>query len=337
MSAGAASNIALLDGPTMTRSIFFYNAEPQLGSNTGLHFFEPRYRLLAVRALSEQRQRQFIFLPSYGSYQASHGDIGILATIVNYRAVPDNNPDLPRADVMLNFTARVLVLFHWLEPASHGLHECTCVRIPDERPRADLGSASVVNCVLNHQARAGEQPGSYLVGGDGASVFAEPHGNHPASDDRLAPGSRLHPLETRGAWVRHEAGWSCLLEAYAGEDVLVPSYTLAAELRGVGVELMKASQNGYDDQTDTHFVLWAPTEQLARRAFDLLDEALPDRRLGRCIYPVLHARGAAGWCARTSRTHRGGWRRRRRRQRRRRRRQRRAPIWARWIRCPCAS
>ena len=28
------------------RSIFFYNVEPEVGQGTGLHLFEPRYRLL---------------------------------------------------------------------------------------------------------------------------------------------------------------------------------------------------------------------------------------------------------------------------------------------------
>ena len=42
------------DGPEpLVRSIFFYNQHPQLQSTVGLHFFEPRYRILVQRALQD--------------------------------------------------------------------------------------------------------------------------------------------------------------------------------------------------------------------------------------------------------------------------------------------
>ena len=35
------------------RSIFFYNAEVEIGEVIQLHFFEPRYRLMIKRAMEE--------------------------------------------------------------------------------------------------------------------------------------------------------------------------------------------------------------------------------------------------------------------------------------------
>ena len=123
--------------PTLIRSVFFYNSHPQLHSTAGLHFFEPRYRLLVLRAMQEpQRQKSFVFLPNFEDYQASHGDIGYLATIIGHRPVPTANPnELPRADVQLRFDCRVLVLFQWVESSTSGLSECVCVPVD---PRLEL-------------------------------------------------------------------------------------------------------------------------------------------------------------------------------------------------------
>ena len=42
----------------MVRSVFFYNSIPELQQESGLHFFEPRYRLLVRRALTEEVRRR---------------------------------------------------------------------------------------------------------------------------------------------------------------------------------------------------------------------------------------------------------------------------------------
>ena len=118
------------DGPEpLVRSIFFYNQHPQLQSTVGLHFFEPRYRILVQRALQEpRRQRSFVFLPNFEDYQASHGDIGYLATIIAHRYCPTGDPnELPSADIKIHFGCRVLIHFHWVESDTGGLAECVCV------------------------------------------------------------------------------------------------------------------------------------------------------------------------------------------------------------------
>ena len=84
----------------MLRSIFYYNTCPQLDATVGLHFFEPRYRILVQRAMNDpQRARSFVFLPNYSDYQAAHGDLGYLATIVAFQPHAPNPNELPRADV----------------------------------------------------------------------------------------------------------------------------------------------------------------------------------------------------------------------------------------------
>ena len=120
------------------RSIFFSNDEIEIGTGIGLHLFEPRYRLMVQRAMSSpERRRQIIFLPNFRRYIGAHGDIGALANITGYRPnrhQRDDKSSLPRADVTLNFACRVLVLFHWEEPESGSLHECTFRELPPLLP-----------------------------------------------------------------------------------------------------------------------------------------------------------------------------------------------------------
>ena len=133
-----------MDSPgAKVRSIFFFNHAPEIGTVSGLHFFEMRYRLLVLRAL-HHRQREFVWLPNFINYQAAHGDIGYLATIVDHRPVSTGDPsELPRADVQIRFDRRVMVLFHWMESSSGGLSECVCVPVDDAAPMLEEGLAGL--------------------------------------------------------------------------------------------------------------------------------------------------------------------------------------------------
>jgi hypothetical protein len=85
-----------------------------------------------------RRGREFVFLPNFSDYAASHGDVGFLATIVDHRPVPSANPaELPRADVHLRFDGRCIVLFHWvrlcpliLRPLGGSLAACRWLAAP---------------------------------------------------------------------------------------------------------------------------------------------------------------------------------------------------------------
>ena len=87
------------------------------------------YVLVYGGALQEpRRQRSFVFLPNFEDYQASHGDIGYLATIIAHRYCPTGDPnELPSADIKIHFGCRVLIHFHWVESDTGGLAECVCV------------------------------------------------------------------------------------------------------------------------------------------------------------------------------------------------------------------
>ena len=186
------------------RSIFFYNSQPTIGEMMGLHFFENRYRLLVQRALSDGRNREFVFLPNFADYQASHGDIGYVAQIVAHRPFPSQNPnELPRADVKLRFVERVVVLFHWIEPNSGTLSECVCVPIDPNIPAVEealpMIEVDALEAALHDVARHDQS----------AQMFpASPH-QHPNlphhilhAASREAAESALAPLEANVPGIR---------------------------------------------------------------------------------------------------------------------------------------
>ena len=181
-----------LDDPgaaPLVRSIFFFNSRPALGSTVGLHFFEPRYRILVERALQEPRRAcQFVFLPNYADYQASHGDIGYLATIIGHRPVPTGNPnERPRADVQIRFDSLVQVLFHWIEANSGGLCEVLCVPI---EYRASLDSVPHVPEVVCNQWRGKDWDAA--LADTGARLFPSASHGHPQQAHDKASHWLLH-------------------------------------------------------------------------------------------------------------------------------------------------
>ena len=268
----------------LVRSIFFYNATPPVGAAVGLHFFEPRYRLLAVRALSEERQRQFVFLPNYSSYQAAHGDIGLLATITDYRPIGGSSTELPRADVELRFEARVLVLFHWVERETSGLHECLCVPIAEPKTPPSLACRFVSSLIWSvarpEPVGGGRGMRRYEVDpecAEGVGIFAEPSTSVPPLSTRLPAGAVVTVLDSagEGLWFRHEAGWSKV------EIALRPSWCLADELRrSHGIVVRHSSHNGYgvdapNEVPDWHFLAYAPTAEGCELASSDLRDATP--------------------------------------------------------------
>ena len=118
----------------IVRSIFYYNAPVELGQEIRLHLFEPRYRIMVKRALEAPcRQRQICWLCNFGDYTAAHGDLGFVATVTQVKLIPVGPDELPRADVTLRMDARAVVLMHWVEPRTGGLHEAA-LRVLDDAP-----------------------------------------------------------------------------------------------------------------------------------------------------------------------------------------------------------
>ena len=63
--------------------------------------------------------RELIFLPNFTNYTASMGDVGMLCRIVNHQGFADG-----RANIAMHLQAHVVVLAHWIEAGSRGLHWC---------------------------------------------------------------------------------------------------------------------------------------------------------------------------------------------------------------------
>lgn len=203
-AVGAGTPLAS-DAAPLVRSIFFYNSHPSLGSTVGLHFFEPRYRLLVERALQEKRRAcQFVFLPNYADYQAAHGDIGYLATIVAHRPVPSGNPnERPRFDVQIRFDSLVQVLFHWIEASSAALSECLC-KVIGNRPSLQ-SVAHVPRAMFNQWYHT-----------DWQSMLDDPLAGSPV---------RLFPAASHG----HPNGHHWLLHASSDQDEARALSTIGAE------------------------------------------------------------------------------------------------------------
>jgi Lon protease-like protein len=185
-------------------SIFFYNSDAGLGQRIGLHLFEPRYRVMVQRALAEpSRKKQIIFLPNYREYIPAHGDIGFAATITQHRSIHTPGEELPRAEVQLRFDARVMVLFHWVEPESYGLHECTFRRLADEPPpHAVEALRDVLDSSLDARYVVTAQHGFLNVHSDPSDPY-----NTDNVIGRLSEGMRVTCLEERAGWVRHVGAW----------------------------------------------------------------------------------------------------------------------------------
>lgn len=189
------------------RSIFFYNSEVLLGQSIGLHLFEPRYRIMIQRAMTEpSRQRQLIFLPNFREYIPAHGDIGFGATITRHRAIPSPGDELPRAEITMRFDTRIMVLFHWVEPNSSGLHECTFKQLPDSPP--PLGDVEQLRDSLQTSC-----DGRYTVTAQNGflNVHEEPSDPYSANViHQLSDGDQVnfpHLWQLWHAWGGSRSGW----------------------------------------------------------------------------------------------------------------------------------
>ena len=271
------------------RSIFFYNSDVELGQEIGLHLFEPRYRLMIQRATTEpSRCMEIIFLPNFRDYIPSHGDVGFLAKITRYRPIrsADMGPsELPRAEIQMRFESRVLVLLHWVEPSSHGLHECSYrVLLAPPPPSCILHSlrrsmfASVDSRYsVNTRLLGGVQTGQTVA----LPVHSEP--DNPLDQStivgHLEHGESIESLEDNGrGWIRHAAGWSVSrIRTNDHEEwmTLVPTeMSRMSQFSHLhpGVTLYAGSTNC---RPPSNILVHAPTAELIDQATAALEELVP--------------------------------------------------------------
>ena len=123
------------------RPVFFYNQNKSVGERLGLHLFEPRFReligrvwttALELQATAPRDRRgelpradalatEFLFLPNYVGYEASPGDVGLIARLDDVQIFPDG-----RAALQATLVRWVVVRHHWVEDATYGLHYALC-------------------------------------------------------------------------------------------------------------------------------------------------------------------------------------------------------------------
>ena len=265
------------------RSIFFYNSDVELGQEIGLHLFEPRYRVMIKRAMTEpSRCKQIIFLPNFRDYIPSHGDVGFAATITRYRPIrsTDMKPgELPRAEIQMRFESRVLVLFHWVEPSTHGLHECSFVRISDVAPpddrlhnlRQTLSASVDSRYVVNTRQFLSSTQQSVML-----PVHSEP--GNPFDQGtvvgHIEDGESVVALEHDGrGWIRHATGWS--VTRHEERITLVPanaSRMCQFSLLHPGVTLFEGSTNC---RPPSNILVHGQSEKLLAEAATALDQLVP--------------------------------------------------------------
>lgn len=249
------------------RSVFFYNADIELGTDAGLHLFEPRYRLMVQRAMwMAERRRQIIFLPNFQRYIGSHGDVGALAHITSYRPIRDGRGGMPRAEVTLRFTDRVMVLFHWEEPHTEGLHECTFSVLPPLPPPSSL-LERLLDCLQKSSDRR------YTVSTKEGflNIHAEPVSSADGVVGTLIDGDVVTELESHAGWIRHDRGWSVARLRNDRFLWLVPQAPLSESLPQE-VTVVPTSNNARTQ----HVLLHAPSAAAAAAGRSFLAQMEPD-------------------------------------------------------------
>ena len=262
------------DGPGVSkhegvRSIFYYNTHVETGQTMALNIFELRYRIMVKRVMEEpSRNRELIFLPNFGDYIAASGDIGMLARVERYFPIPsdysDPDSELPRAEIRLKLLDRVMVLWHWVEPGSKGLHECTFQRVPlmpSPQLLEPLRDAMHVSAVSRYTVRT--QQG-----------FLNIHSSPESPDNlenvvgQLYEEEQIVALEHRPGWVRHERGWSVSRVRFDDWVWLVPEEPQALTPDAL---LMESSLN----TNYSHLVMHGASDEANQRARCVYDKISP--------------------------------------------------------------
>ena len=102
----------------VVRPIFYYNDLKRVGDRLGLHLFEPRFKEMVRRIWTlEHLPKEFLYLPNFSTYQATAGDLGLIARLDDVTIFPDG-----RASLSATLVRWAVVRHHWIENYTHGLH-----------------------------------------------------------------------------------------------------------------------------------------------------------------------------------------------------------------------
>ncbi|KAG5187850.1 PUA-like domain-containing protein [Tribonema minus] len=105
--------------------IFYYNVPMFPGEILSLHLFEPRYRLMMRRIIDTTRR--FVYVPNYTNYEASIGDVALIAEVKDCDFQSDG-----RCYLSATLIGRSRITDHYVEDGTHGLNYCQLETLVDE-------------------------------------------------------------------------------------------------------------------------------------------------------------------------------------------------------------
>lgn len=124
--------------------IFYYNLPMFPGELLALHLFEPRYKLMMKRIIDSTRR--FAYVPNYDDYVGKPGDIALIAEIKECEFQSDG-----RCLIESRLTSRCVIVEHYIEDGTQGLHHCVLEDFCDDpvRPENMIEVAALLNTAIH--------------------------------------------------------------------------------------------------------------------------------------------------------------------------------------------
>lgn len=88
--------------------IFYYNTPMFPGSRLSLHLFEPRYKIMMQRVVNSTKS--FAYVPNFTNYNASLGDIALIAKLKEVEFLPGQHNTLFSVLLWLKLTLSYLLI-----------------------------------------------------------------------------------------------------------------------------------------------------------------------------------------------------------------------------------
>jgi len=105
--------------------IFYYNDCLFPGSRLSLHLFEQRYRVMMQRVVNTTRS--FAYVPNFSDYRAKVGDVALIAQLEEVEFMADG-----RCVLEAKLTSRHIIVDHYVEEGTQGLHFCRLQKLDDD-------------------------------------------------------------------------------------------------------------------------------------------------------------------------------------------------------------
>ncbi|CAM9465016.1 unnamed protein product [Choristocarpus tenellus] len=153
--------------------VFYYNLPMFPGETLHLHLFEPRYKLMMQRIVNTSRR--FGYIPNYTNYDATLGDVALIAEVCECEFLSDG-----RVLLEAKLIGRYTVVDHFVEEGTQGLHYCQLEARGDDPPVSREGA--VLQAKLHEEAQGLV---NRVIGPVKAQVIST-HGEMPTSAEGLS-------------------------------------------------------------------------------------------------------------------------------------------------------